>query len=356
MRRREFIAGLGSAVAWPMVARSQPADRIARVGFFGTDPSAHGNTPNWFYQAFIDELQTYGFKNGQNLIVDFRPAEQDLRALSADAAELVRSKVNVLVVQGTEPPLQAALSATRTLPIVMIAANYDPFARGYVKSLARPDGNVTGVFLRQIELAEKQTELLWQAFPDRTRIGILWDALSAEQFRAAERRAKIFGLQVHSMKLENPPYDFEAAFGSLTGASTQTLLVLSSPHFTSERAQIAQLAIQHRMPTMFIFKIYVEAGGLLSYGADFFAMHRQAAAQVVKILKGAKVGDIPIEQPNRFEFVVNLKTAKAIGIHLPTSILLGADEVIESKCLLFFNPLMRCGTCKYRQKYRHLAN
>jgi putative tryptophan/tyrosine transport system substrate-binding protein len=327
VRRRDFIAGLGGAAAWPVAGRSQPADRIARVGFIGAGPSDPFGAG--LYQAFIDQLQTHGFKNGQNLIVDFQRVERDLRALSADAAELVRSNVNVLVTQGTEPALQAALSATRTLPIVMIAANYDPLARGYVKSLARPDGNVTGVFLRQTELAEKQTELLWQAFPDRTRIGILWDAISADQFSAAERRAKIFGLQVHSLKLENPPYDFGAAFDSLTAASTQMLLVLSSPHFTPVRAQIAQLAIQHRMPTMFIFKTYVEAGGLLSYGADFFAMHRQAATQVAKILRGAKVGDIPIEQPNRFEFAVNLKTAKAIGIELPTSILLGANEVIE---------------------------
>ena len=274
MRRREFITLLGgAAAAWPLVARAQPADRIARVGFLGADRSVPlGAT---LYQAFIDELQIHGFKNGQNLIVDFRRVEQDLRALSADAAALVRSNVNVLVTQGTEPALQAALGATRTLPIVMIAANYDPFASGYVKSLARPDGNVTGVFLRQTELAEKQTELLWQAFPDRMRIGILWDAISADQFSAAERRAQIFGLQVHPLKLENPPYDFEAAFGSLAAASTETLLVLSSPHFTPARAQIAQLAIQHRMPTMFIFRTYVEAGGLLSYGADFAAMHRR---------------------------------------------------------------------------------
>ena len=132
----------------------------------------------------------------------------------------MRSNVNVLVTQGTEPALQAARGATRTVPIVMMAANYDPFASGYVRSLARPDGNVTGVFLRQTELAEKQTELLWQAFPNRARLGILWDAISVDQFSAAERRAKIFGLQVHSLKLENPPYDFEAAFRALAAAST----------------------------------------------------------------------------------------------------------------------------------------
>ena len=328
MRRREFIVGLGGAATMPLAALAQqPGDPIARVGFFGADrrtPSAAA-----VYQAFLDEMQSHGFKDGQNLIVNFRRLEQDLPALSADAAELVRLNVNVIVTQGTEPALRAALAASSGLPIVMMATNFDPFASGYVRSLARPDGNITGVFLRQTELAEKQTELLWQAVAGKSRMGILWDAISVDQFSAAERRAKIFGLQVHSLKLDNPPYDFELAFTALADASTQMLLVLSSPHFVTSRSQIVQLAVRHRLPTMFIFKTYVEAGGLLSYGADYVAMHRQAATHVAKILKGTKVGDIPIEQPNRFEFVVNLKTAKAIGLDLPTSILLRADEVIE---------------------------
>ena len=326
--RREFIGVLGgSAAAWPLAARAQSADRIARIGFFGADQSVPASSTA--YQAFLDELQIHGFKDGQNLIVDFRRVEQDLPALSADAAELVRSNVSVIVTQGTEAALRAALSARRGLPIVMIATNFDPFASGYVRSLARPDGNITGVFLRQTELAEKQTELLLQAVPDKSRLGILWDAASIDQFNAAERRAKIFGLQVHSLKLDSPPYDFEAAFTALRDASAQILLVLSSPHFTPSRSQIAALAIGQRLPTMFIFKLYVEAGGLLSYGTDYVAINRQAATHVAKILKGTKVGDIPIKQPNRFEFVVNLRTAKAIDIELPTSILLRADEVIE---------------------------
>ena len=328
MNRREFITLLSGAAAWPVVARGQPlVDRIARVGFIGGDRSSSLTAAS--YQAFLDEMQIHGFKNGQNLQVEFRRVEQDLRALSVDAAELVRLNVDVLITQGTEPALQAALSATRTLPIVMIATNFDPFANGYVKTLARPDGNVTGVFLRQIELAEKQTELLLQAVPDKLRLGILWDAISVDQFSAAERRAKSYGLQVHSLKLDNPPYDFDRAFRTLAEASPQMLLVLSSPHFAGSRSKIAELAISYRLPTMFIFKTYVQAGGLLSYGADYIAMHRQVASHVVKILKGTKVEDIPIEQPNRFELVVNLKTAKAIGIDLPTAILLRADEVIE---------------------------
>ena len=329
MNRREFISLIsGAAVAWPMAARAQLADRIARIGYIGPDRTA-APLGAAIYQAFLDEMQLYGFKNGQNLVVEYRRLEQDLRALSVDAAELVRLNVDVLFADGTETALQAAVSASRTLPIVMIATNFDPFAGGYVKSLARPGSNITGVFLRQTELAEKQTELLLQAVPDRMRLGILWDSISADQFGSAEHRAKIFGLRVHSLKLENPPYDFRAAFRTLAEASPQMLLVLSSPHFTPLRSEIAELAISYRLPTMFIFKTYVDAGGLLSYGADLVAMHRQAATHVAKILKGTKVGDIPIEQPNRFELVVNLKTAKAIGIELPTSILLRADEVIE---------------------------
>ncbi len=328
LRRREFIALLGgAAVSWPSQAQAQLADRVVRVGYIGTNRGAPLGAA--IYQAFLDEMQIHGFRSGQNLVVEFRPLEQDLRALSIAAAELVQLHANVLFTDGTETALRAAVDASRTLPIVMIATNFDPFERGYVKSLARPGGNITGVFLRQTELAEKQTELLLQAVPGGVRLGILWDSISVDQFSAAERRAKAFSLQIHSLKLTNPPYDFVVAFRTLAQASPQMLLVLSSPHFVPSRSQIAKLAIQNRLPTMFIFKTYVEAGGLMSYGADYVAMHRQAATHVAKILKGTKISDIPIEQPNRFDLIVNLKTAKAIGIELPTSILLRADEVIE---------------------------
>ena len=328
MRRREFIALFGGTVAaWPSTAPAQPTDKIVRIGFFGLDRSAPIGAAS--YQTFVDEMKIHGFINDQNLVVDFRRLEQDSAGLSSDMSELVQLNVNALVTQGTEPALKAAIGASRTVPIVMIATNFDPFAGGYVKSLARPGGNVTGLFLRQTELAEKQTELLLEAVPDKKRLGILWDLISAAQFSAAERRAKAFGLEVNSVKLENPHYDFEAAFRTLVATSPQMLLVLSSPYFTPSRARIAELAISNKLPTMFIFKTYAEAGGLLSYGADYIAMHRQAATQVVKILRGTKPADIPNEQPNRYEFVVNLKTAKAIGIELPTSILLRADEVIE---------------------------
>jgi len=209
------------------------------------------------------------------------------------------------------------------------AVNFDPIARGYVKSLARPGGNITGVVSLQIELAAKQVELLTQAFPGRTRLAVLWDGISADQFAAAERQARSLRLDVRSLKLENPPYDFDAAFRSLAEGSPQMLLVLSSPFFTLSRSHIAELAIQQRLPTMFIFKAYVQAGGLISYGTDPQAIYRQLGFYVSKILNGAKPDDLPVEQAVKFELVINLKTAKAIGVELSTAIQLRADEVIE---------------------------
>jgi ABC-type uncharacterized transport system substrate-binding protein len=211
----------------------------------------------------------------------------------------------------------------------MIATNFDPLEHGSVKSLAQPGGNITGVFLRQTELAEKQTERLAQANPGKVRMAILWDAISADQFGAAERRGKALGLNIQSQKLENPPYDFDAAFRTAASASPQMLLVLSSPNFAPYRVHIAELALRYRLPAMFIFKTYAQAGGLLSYGADYVAMHRQAATYAAKILAGAKPADLPVEQSDKFEMVVNIKTARALGITIPQSLLVRADEVIQ---------------------------
>jgi putative ABC transport system substrate-binding protein len=211
----------------------------------------------------------------------------------------------------------------------MIAINFDPVARGYVNSLARPGGNITGVVFQQLELAQKQLELLTQAFPDRTRLAVLWDAVSADQFSAAEQTAKLLRMQIQSLKLENPPYDFDAAFRSVTAGGGQMVLVLSSPFFIAHRGRIAELLIERRLPGMFIQRAYVEGGGLMSYGVNFSQMYRRAADYVAKILKGTKPADLPIEQATKFELIVNLKTAKAIDIELPTAMLLRADEVIE---------------------------
>jgi putative ABC transport system substrate-binding protein len=331
VRRREFITLIGgAAAAWPLAARAQQAEK-GRIGVLGPRPENAGFSGGVAagYPTMLDELRKLGFSESRNLTIEYRSIEQEPRAVFAAAAELVRSNADVLVAIGPEVGLQAAVAATSTIPIVIAAFNYDPIARGYVKSLAQPGGNITGVFLRQPELAEKQVELLTQTFPDKTRLAMLWDELSSDQFNAAENRAKSLHLQVLSTKLERPPYDFDAAFRSVIGSSPQMLLILSSPHFIAQRQRIAYLAIQHRLPAMSIFKFYVEAGGLMSYGVDTVLPFRRAGHHVAKILRGAKPADLPVEQVTNFETVINLKTAKAIGIELPTSILLRADEVIE---------------------------
>jgi len=328
MRRRDFITLVGGvAAAWPLAARAQLTGKVSRVGYLGTNREFPFGKA--IYQAFLDQMRKLGFNESQNFVVDFRPLEQELPVLAAEVADLVRLNVDVILTDGTEVALQAALQQNHTIPIVMIATNFDPFAHGYIQSLARPGGHVTGLFLRQPELAEKQTELLLEALPGKDRLGVFWDMISMGQFTAAEQRAKMLGLSVHSVELRNPPYDFEAAFRTLADASPQMLLVLSSPNFAPFAPAIAQLAIQYRLPAMFIFRSYVEAGGLMSYGADYLAMHRQAATYVAKILRGANASDLPVEQPNTYELVLNLKTARAIGLDVPTATLLRADEVIE---------------------------
>ena len=327
--RRQFISAIsGAVVAWPPVARAQQlADTTARIGI--VRPPLDNPVVSVGYPAFLDELKKSGFSEGQNLTIEVVSEDQDAQQLFAATADLVRSNVELLVVSGSEINLQAAIAASRTIPIVMLAINFDPIARGYVKSLARPGSNITGVVSLQTELAAKQVELLTQAFPERTRLAVLCDGISADQFAAAERQARSLRLDVQSLKLENPPYDFDAAFRSLAEGSPQMLLVLSSPFFTPYRSQIAELAIQQRLPTMFIFKAYVQAGGLISYGVDPVAIYRQLGFYVAKILNGAKPADLPVEQAVKFELVINLKTAKAIGVELSTAIQLRADEVIE---------------------------
>jgi putative ABC transport system substrate-binding protein len=327
--RRQFISVLsGAAFAWPLAARAQQlAGRTARIGI--VRPPLDNPVVSVGYPAFLDELKKSGFSEGQNLTIEVVSEDQHAQQLFAATADLVRSNVELLVVSGSEITLQAAIAASRTIPIVMLAINFDPIARGYVKSLARPGGNITGVVSLQTELAAKQVELLTQAFPERTRLAVLWDGISADQFAAAERQARSLRLDVQSLKLENPPYDFDAAFRSLAEGSPQMLLLLSSAFFTPQRSHIAELAIQQRLPTMFIFKAYVQAGGLISYGVDPAAIYRQLGFYVAKILNGAKPDDLPVEQAVKFELVINLKTAKAIGVDLSTAIQLRADEVIE---------------------------
>jgi putative ABC transport system substrate-binding protein len=327
-RRREFItllsAAAAAAMAAPLAARAQQT-KVIRIGFLGPNPTeAMGRQ----YQAFLAELRDQGFRQGQNLLVSYGRTDEP-RGIRAVAAELLQSQPDLIVATGPEDALQAVVSASRSIPVVFLAVQFDPIARGYVTSLARPGGNITGVFYRQPELAAKQLEILVQAFPDRTRLGVLYDANSADQFSAAADAAKSMPLQLRALRLENPPYDFAEAFATIAREGSQMVLVLSSPLFVAYHKQIADAAIAHRLPTMFVFRAYVADGGLMSYGVEQIAMFRRIGDYVARILKGTNPADLPVEQPTKFEFVVNLKTAKAIGIELPTATLLRADEVIE---------------------------
>jgi putative tryptophan/tyrosine transport system substrate-binding protein len=311
MNRRECITLLGgAAAAWPLAARAQQSGKVFRVGFLG--PSLDNPQPIALYRAFLGQLREIGFSEGQNLSVEYRGLE-DSRGPFVVAAELTRTQPDLIVALGPEIALQALASVSGFIPVVFVAVNFDPLARGYVASLARPAGNITGVVFQQLELAQKQVELLTQAFPERTRLVALFDAHSADQFGAAERTAKSLNLQIQQLKLENPPYDFDAAFRQAQAAAAQIVLVLSSPFFIPHRDRIGQLAIDHRLPTMFINKDYVLAGGLMSYGADFTSMWRRGADYAAKILRGNKPADLPVEQATNFEMAVNLKTARAIA-------------------------------------------
>ncbi len=328
MNRRHFIALVGgAAAAWPLAARAQQPGRIYRIGLLvgalDSPVMASG------YPAFRDELRRHGFNEGQNLIAELRSTRQEPGQLFAEVAALARSNVDLIVAAGPEVAMQAALATSRTIPIVMWANNFDPIERGYVQSLAQPGGNVTGVFTRQPELAAKQVELLKETFPERSRLTALWDSLSTSQIVGAEHAAKSLHLDFRALKLENPPYDIEAVFRRVAEGNPEMLVVLSSPLFGAHRKEFAEQTLRHRLPAMFIFRGFVDSGGLMSYGVHVQASFRRVAEYVAKILNGAKPADLPVEQPTRFELVVNLKTAKAIGLELPTSLLLRADEVIE---------------------------
>jgi putative tryptophan/tyrosine transport system substrate-binding protein len=327
MNRRDFITLFGGAATWPLAAAAQQPGKVARVGVLGSNLAGPINEAA--YKIFLIELQKLGFTEGHNLGVEYRRTDEGTPKAFAAANELAAAKVDVLVAGGAEIALQAAAAVRPLVPIVVIAYNYDPIAGGYVSSLAHPGVNVTGLVFRQPELAVKQMELLAEAFPDRTHLGALWDSVSADQFEAAEGAAKSMHLSLRSFKLEHFPYDFDRALQAMAQDRVEMLLVLSSNFFLPYRAHIAELAIRYGLPSMFIFKQYVEAGGLMSYGVDAVPPWRRAASYVAKILRGAQPAELPVEQVDNFEFALNLKTAKAIGLVLPTSILLRADEVIE---------------------------
>jgi putative ABC transport system substrate-binding protein len=328
MERRTFLAlATGGLLAAPLAAGAQPSGKVARLGMLGMLSSAGlRSVPS--AQALIRKMSELGWIDGQNLTIDSRGADGEVERLSGLAADLA-TRVDVIVAWGNEVTLRAAKQATSAIPIVTIAIDFDPLAYGYVTSLARPGGNITGVFLRQPELTSKRLELIRETFPNASRVAIFWDALSTDQLKAASQAASSLRIELRPIELQDPAYNVDGALREATRQRVNAVLVLASTFVYRDRARIAQLALEHRLPTMSAYREYTEAGGLMTYGADLPAMSARAAEYVDKLLRGSKPGDLPLEQPTKFELVVNLKTAKALGLTIPPSLLQRADQVIE---------------------------
>jgi putative ABC transport system substrate-binding protein len=326
--RRAFIAGAIAFSAAPLAAEAQQAAKIVRIGWLALNLAAGPH----LREAFLQGLRDLGYVEGRNVVIEYRDAEGKLERLPALAAELVALKVDVILAPPT-PPALAAKQATRTLPIVFAAAA-DPVTSGLVTSLARPGGNVTGLSNVNPELVGKCLEQLKQAVPGVSRVAVLWqpgglgERTEKDMLKEAEVAARALGVRVQFVEARGPA-DVDRAFSEMTRARAGALTVLTSAMFLSERRRLVNLAAKNRLPAVYMEREYVDAGGLMAYGPNVADMFRRAATYVDKILKGAKPGDLPVEQPTKFELVINLKIAKALGLTIPQLVLGRADQVIE---------------------------
>jgi len=315
------IAGLFAQIS---VAAARDA-KMLRVGAASFRPLGVANVS----VAFLARMAELGYVQGRNFAFEFVHVPNP-SAYGDSYRELVARKVDILVAGGPEIALKSALSATSDLPIVMIAIAYDPLALGYVPSLARQGGNVTGLFFQQIALTRKRLQLMQQAFPAVKAATVFWDRNSTDQWKAMQTVSEARGYPVHGVELRKRPYDFDRAFAHVPPEYRGGLIVLGSPIFSLPAySRLADFALRNRTAAMFVHSRFVEAGGLISYGVNFTTLWQRAADYVDRIAKGTKPADLPIEQPSKFELVVNLKTAKALGLTIPPSILLRADKVIE---------------------------
>jgi putative ABC transport system substrate-binding protein len=325
MQRRDFIAGALIAVTVRR-AQAQQRARVARVGILSDETfSLATNT----FEPFAHGLRDLGYVEGQNIAFEHRYAEGKNEILPSLAAELVRLKPDVILAVGT-PAAQAAKIATQTIPIIF-ARIADPIGMGLVPDLARPRGNVTGVSVLTRELDAKRLELLITAVPAAKRVGALWDSsfpTADPELREVEAAARSLNLELVPIDAQSPD-DFEPAFRAMVEQGAGALIVVPGRIFDEHQQRIVDLVAKAQLPTMFQRREFVEAGGLMSYGVNFPGMYRRAAAYVDKILKGAMPADLPVEQPTKFELVINLKTAKTLGLTISPSLLAQADEVIE---------------------------
>jgi len=328
VRRRDFITLLGgAAAAWPVAARAQQVGQKYTIGLFSAGIRLPENAPAWI--AFLSAMRELGWIEGKNVVFEGRYADNRLERLPALAEELVRLNVNVIVSIGTLAPL-AAKRATSTIPIVMAAAG-DPLGSGLIASLAQPGGNVTGMSLMAPDLGGKRLELLKELLPRLARVAVLWNAAnpySANVFKETEVAGRVLGVQVQSLGVRNPE-DLDGAFEAARQQHPDALVSVEDPFTGTYRKRITDFAIAARLPSLYGIREDVNAGGLVSYGANLAELYRRAAGYVDKVLKGAKPADLPVQQPTTFELVINLKTARALGLDVPPTLLARADEVIE---------------------------
>ena len=331
MNRRAFIGRLAlGTLAAPRVTRAQPTRKVYRIGIlssFSTTSDMVGHQPrNPMVNALLRGLRELGYVYGEHFVTEPRGGEGKPERFPGLAAELVRLQVDVIVAAG--PMLPALKQVTSTIPVVTTGAG-DPVGQGFVQSLGRPGGNITGLSIQFTETTGKRLELLKEVVPGGAPVAVLWDprpgslAWQAAGAAARERRWKLLSLEIRDAR------EIEGAFMAATRARASALLVFPGGLFDPHARRIVELAAQSRLPAMYAFRFYVEAGGLMSYGADLIENNRRAAAFVDKILKGAKAADLPVEQPTKFELVVNLKAAKSLGLTIPPLILSRADEVIQ---------------------------
>ena len=329
MHRRDTLLALLALGAVPLAGEAQQAAKFARIGYLSSSVAASPRLRD----AFLQGLRDLGYVEGRNVAIEYRDAEGKVERVPALAAELVALKVDVIFVGGSTRVTLAAMQATKTIPIVFTSVA-DPLESGLVTSLARPGGNVTGLSSLGPELVGKRLELLKQAVPGVDRVAVLWvpgalgERTDKEMLAGADVAARALGVRLQFFEARSTD-EFAKAFSDMSSARAGALAVLPSNRFERERRRIVDLAARHRLPAVYTSREFVDAGGLMSYGANQPDLFRRAAIYVDKILKGGKPGDLPVEQPTKFELVINLKTAKALGLTIPQPVLAHADEVIQ---------------------------
>jgi putative ABC transport system substrate-binding protein len=321
--RRKFLATLlgGAAAAWPLGARGQQP-KMLRVGYVGMQPR------EWpLYTNFLRRMAELGYQEGRNFTFDYIQTP-DIEGYERNYRELATRKVDVFLAVGNERALRAALLAAEGRPIAFLAVDFDPLARGYVASLSRPGGNVTGIFVRQVELAAKRIEIAREAFPRAIVVGIAFDTVSPEQRDAAAEAARKFGLEPRLIEVKGGQ-DYGRAFGAMDNARGQPIILPAGPIFMRDRVAIAQALLERRSPSIAAFRENMEAGALISYGFDLMGLFYDIASYVHRIAGGANPSDMPIEQSPRFYMAVNLKTAASLGVSLSDVFIARANEVRE---------------------------